>query len=183
MRTRAGRTLLTPDDWTAAALGALAAGGPDAVAVDRLARGLGASRGSFYWHFADREALLVAALERWEREHTDELIPEIEAVADPVERLRELFRLVYDQPVDALEVTLAFAATHPLVAPVFARVTERRVGFLERLFADLGLPAGDARERAWLAYGFYVGHHQLRRTAVRPPAGLEATVALLSSRP
>ena len=182
MATSAGRRLLTRQDWVDAALGALAEGGVRAVAVGRLAKTLGATRGSFYWHFSDRDELVVAALEHWERENTTDLIPPLDAVADPVERLRTLFREVYEEPADAIEIALASAPDEPLVEPVFVRVTEARLAVLRRIFSDLGLPEADADDRAWLAYAFYIGHHQLARTAetkARQPAQLERLVQLL----
>ena len=54
------------EQWAEAALGAIATGGIKAVAVEPLAARLGVTKGSFYWHFADRRALIDAALERWE---------------------------------------------------------------------------------------------------------------------
>jgi AcrR family transcriptional regulator len=183
MATRSGKRLLTRDDWTRVAFDALA-GGVDAIAVDRLAKRLGATRGSFYWHFKDRQALVQAALDLWEREHTTELIPEAEAIADPAERLRWVFREVYEQPVDAVEVALVSAADDPLVAPAFARVTRARLEFLRRLFAELGLDEAEAEARAWLAYGFYIGHHQIGRNAgTGRPDELDRVVALLTARP
>jgi AcrR family transcriptional regulator len=60
------RHTLRPEDWTNAALEAIADGGTGKVAVEALARELGATKGSFYWHFRNRDALLEAALARWE---------------------------------------------------------------------------------------------------------------------
>jgi AcrR family transcriptional regulator len=182
--TRAGRRLLAKEDWTRAALDALEAGGVAAVAVDRLAKRLGATRGSFYWHFRDRRELIETALAQWERENTTELIPQAEAIADPVARLRLLFREVYERPVDPIEIALAAAADEPLVERAFARVTATRIEFLRRIFLDLGLPADVAGNRAWLAYAFYVGHHQLGRNAgvrERRPARLDRVVDLLTA--
>ncbi|MEU8610821.1 helix-turn-helix domain-containing protein [Actinoplanes sp. NPDC048791] len=65
---------LTADDWTSAALEAMAGGGLAAVAVEPLAARLGATKGSFYWHFANRDALIEAAVLRWERDHTEAVI-------------------------------------------------------------------------------------------------------------
>jgi len=184
--TRGGKRLLTPQDWTDAALEALAYGGVGAVSVDRLARTLGATRGSFYWHFTDRSALVRAALERWEEEATRRLIPPLRAIDDPVKRLRVLFDSVYETAPEALDVALAVAAEDPLVTPVVARVTRLRLGFLREIFTDLGLEEDAAADRAWLAYGFYVGHHQLRRSTggdVDAPSRLDHIVALLVSPP
>lgn len=161
MAKRGDKELLTREDWIGAALDVMAAGGAAAVAVDRLAKTLGASRGSFYWHFTDRRELIEAALARWEHDHTTALLPEVEAIADPRERLRVVFRMVYEQPVGPLEVTLAAHASDPLVAPAVGRVTQTRVALLRKIFTDLGFGERAAGDRAWLAYGFYIGHHLL----------------------
>jgi AcrR family transcriptional regulator len=184
MATRSGKALLTRDDWTRVALEAVRTGGGiEAIAVDRLAKQLGATRGSFYWHFKDREDLVRATLELWEREHTTELIPEAEAIEDPVERLRWVFHEVYEQPVDRIEIALASAGDDPLVAPALARVTRARVAFLRAIFAELGLDDEEAAARAWLAYAFYVGHHELGRAAgTGRPEGLGRVVELLTRR-
>src|SRR5882672_4359513 len=64
--------------WIEAGLRALAAGGPDAVRIEPLAKALGVTRGGFYWHFADRDALLREMLDTWERAATDEVIERVE---------------------------------------------------------------------------------------------------------
>jgi AcrR family transcriptional regulator len=186
MSERAGKRLLTRQDWTRAALDALAEDGVAGVAVDRLARKLGVTRGSFYWHFRDRRELIDAALEQWEREYTTELLPEAEAVQDPVERLRFVFREVYEQPAEQIEVGLHSAAGDPLVAPAVARVTRTRIDFLRGIFSELGLSDDEASDRAWLAYALYTGHHQLgRNTEIRAerPGRLDRIVDLLTAPP
>ncbi|HXD37565.1 MAG TPA: helix-turn-helix domain-containing protein, partial [Rhodanobacter sp.] len=61
------RNRLSAEDWELAALQLIAEQGVGALAVEALARRLGVTKGSFYWHFRTREALLQAALERWEQ--------------------------------------------------------------------------------------------------------------------
>jgi AcrR family transcriptional regulator len=81
---------LSAADWETAALDALADGGLAGIAIQPLARRLGVTKGSFYWHFADREALLAAALAHWETSHTERVIEAVESVRDPRERLARL---------------------------------------------------------------------------------------------
>ncbi|MEO6264178.1 MAG: helix-turn-helix domain-containing protein, partial [Luteimonas sp.] len=89
---RTGR--LSADDWAQAALDLIAEQGVAAVAVEPLARRLGVTKGSFYWHFPSRDALLQAALERWEKVEQETVFGQLEAVPDPRERLHALFQLV-----------------------------------------------------------------------------------------
>ena len=84
------KTSLAPRDWVIAGLTALADGGIDAVRVERLAKVLGTTKGSFYWHFADRPALLEAMLVLWEQEGTTDLIANVSDLDDPAERLRRI---------------------------------------------------------------------------------------------
>jgi AcrR family transcriptional regulator len=158
-------TRLTADDWTGAALAAIGRGGLAAVAVEPLAAGLGATKGSFYWHFANRDALIEAALQRWESEHTEAVIAMVEAQPDPLSKLRTLISAVIESTTipgaDSIELAMLATAGHPHVAPVLARVTARRVAYTAELFEGLGLPAEEARHRALLAVTAYLGHAQL----------------------
>ena len=85
---------LSADDWAQAALDLIAEQGVGAVAVEPLARRLGVTKGSFYWHFPSRDALLQAALERWEVVEQQQVFGSLEEVPDPRTRLRALFQLV-----------------------------------------------------------------------------------------
>jgi AcrR family transcriptional regulator len=152
---------LSREDWIRAALEAIAAGGIRTLAIERLARKLGATRGSFYWHFEGRADLVEAALATWERENTIDLLPDAEAIADPAERLRYVIGELYEKPVDAIELALAGTAGDPAVDQAVARVTRTRLHFLRRIFLEIGLAEDEATDRAWLTYGFYLGHHQL----------------------
>src|SRR5262249_32125428 len=85
------RRRLTRDDWITAALAAIADAGLAAVAVEPLAASLGATKGSFYWHFENRDALLEAAIGRWEKETTTDVVAEITAAHDaPASQFRRL---------------------------------------------------------------------------------------------
>jgi AcrR family transcriptional regulator len=154
------RQRLTRDDWAAAALAALGEGGVKAVAVEPLAARLGTTKGSFYWHFPNRDALLRSALELWEERDTNAVHAEVEAASDdPTVRLRVLIGRVARR--DRVLVALLAAADGRTVASVLKRVNEQRIGFLQELLAEAGLEAGEARRRAVLAYSAYLGHAQL----------------------
>jgi AcrR family transcriptional regulator len=157
---RTGR--LSAEDWAQAALDLIAEQGVAAVAVEPLARRLGVTKGSFYWHFPSRDALLAAALERWEKIEQDTVFGQLEDVPDPRERLRALFHLVAHEATSHIIYSeLLKALDHPIVAPVIGRVSQRRFDYLTASFRQAGLSRTDAQHRARLAYAAYVGFLQL----------------------
>lgn len=167
-KARAGRRL-SRQDWIAAALTAIAEGGLATVAIEPLAVRLQASKGSFYWHFASRDALIEAALADWEQRNTAEVTAANASAppgVTPRARLRQLIeRVVRIAETDTVAAALAATATHPLVAPVLDRVTAHRIGYTAGLFREMGFTSQQARHRALLAYSAYLGHAELVRSA------------------
>jgi len=166
------RVRRTPEDWARAALEAIGEGGLTAVAVEALAPRVGASKGSFYWHFADRAALVDAALSLWEEVATEAVIREHEAVADPRARLRGLLGTAFGSG-GRVDAALLAHARHAQVAPVLARVTARRIAFVVAALRDLGLPADRARHRALTGYAAFLGSAAIGQAAPDelPPPG------------
>ena len=159
---KAERTRLSAADWEQGALDLIAAHGVGAVTVESLAKQLGVTKGSFYWHFPTREALLKAAFDRWEKLSTDKFIEEVAPIADPRERLRELFRRTgHGAKAHVIYSALLRSLDHPMVHPVIARVTRQRTDFLTEAYRQIGMSDELAAYRARLAYAAYVGFLQL----------------------
>lgn len=155
-------TRLSAIDWANAALDVIADDGVAAVAVEPLARRLGVTKGSFYWHFPSREALLAAALERWEAMEQETVFGKLEAFPEPRERLKALFQLVaHELKPHQIYSELLKALDHPVVQPVLARVSQRRMDYLAASFRQAGMPRLEAINRARLTYAAYVGFLQL----------------------
>jgi AcrR family transcriptional regulator len=153
---------LSAADWEQAALDTLAESGLGAVAVESLARRLSVTKGSFYWHFPTREALIKAALERWERRDEEDVMAQVEPIADPRERLRELFRRVSrEMQSHVIYAALMQSLDHALVREVMTRVSQRRLDVLTRAYRQAGLDRLAASHRARLAYSAYTGFLQL----------------------
>lgn len=177
------RSRLSASDWADAALDALARGGLAAVAVEPLATRLETTKGSFYWHFRNREALIEAALLRWEELGTTGVIADIETEPDPVSKLRRLFATVIGHgTTHRIELSLLASAGHPAVGPVLRRISERRVDYVARLFGEVGFPPDEARRRAVIGVSVYLGHTQLANTAPAAlPSSDEERLALITS--
>ena len=180
---RSGR--LSAEDWAQAALELIAEQGVAAVAVEPLARRLGVTKGSFYWHFPSREALLQAALERWESVEQESVFGTLEQVPDPRERLRSLFRMVaHEYQSHVIYSALLKALDNPAVQPVIDRVSKRRLDYLTASFRQAGLGREDALNRARLTYAAYVGFLQLNlqlHQARMPQEEFEAYVEHLTA--
>ncbi len=165
-----GHARLSAADWERAALEMIADAGVGALAVEALARRLGVTKGSFYWHFRNREALLQAALIRWEADDDDDLQQHTGSAGEPPrERLGALFRWVSGEAqAHRIYAALLQALDHPLVKPMMIRVSRRRMDFLEAAFREAGLSVEAARHRARLTYAAYVGFLQLNLTLELP---------------
>jgi AcrR family transcriptional regulator len=159
-----GQRRLTRDDWISAALSAIADGGLAAVGVEPLAARLGATKGSFYWHFENRDALLEAAIGHWEKETTTDVVAEITAAVHdaPASQFRRLAVTVIERAEqDRVGPALLASAAHPAVAPALERVTAARLDLIATVLRRLGFPPAETRRRALLAYSAYLGHSQL----------------------
>jgi AcrR family transcriptional regulator len=165
MRPAGRPTQTDPHVWVSAALETIEESGVSALAVESVARRLGVSKGGCYHHFADRRALLRAALEEWERAHVDGLTERFQQVRDPRERLRQLLEHAVIDLEPTVITQLMAAASDADVAAALARAAGARIALLERIFRDLGLPPATSRHRATLAYSAYLGLGSLRTQA------------------
>jgi AcrR family transcriptional regulator len=155
------------DSWTSAGLRALAAGGPEAVRVEALAKDLGVTKGSFYWHFRDRQALLEAVLDTWEEMLVDEAIEVADrGGGDARTRLRRLFRTAGERE-NILDLELSvrdWARREPIVAERVATVDNRRLGYLRPLFAEFCYDEADVEGRCLLVLTLFVGESLVAAT-------------------
>jgi AcrR family transcriptional regulator len=144
--------------WIDAAFDVLAEGGIDAVRIDPLAKRLGVTRGSFYWHFKDREALHKAMLKQWRKWATYQIGDKIDRAApDARERLRKNLALPTAGPrakrAAAIEMAIRFwARRDEEAANAVRRIDHQRLRYYAKHFVDLGHGEEDARRRAYLFY-------------------------------
>lgn len=144
---------LNRDSWLECALDVLRDEGIQGVRVERLARDLGVTKGSFYWHFEDRSELQRSILDFWSEKYTDVVIKNRELLeANPSEGLLALLIQVQDQGLDRYELAMRAWAEHDSVALAAVRaVYENRIKFVRSFFTRLGFRGLDADVRTRLA--------------------------------
>ncbi len=147
--------------WIEAGLGALAAGGPDAVRIEPLAKALGVSRGGFYWHFDYRGALLEEMLDTWERRSTDEVIERVEREGgDPKAKARRAGALTFSDELLPIDLAIRdWARREPPVADRLRRVDNRRMDYLRSLLAPFCADQDDLEARCLIAFSVAIGKH------------------------
>src|SRR5215472_481633 len=149
--------------WIEEGLRALAAGGPDTVRVEVLAQALGVTKGGFYGHFADRNALLEEMLDTWERRATDEALERVQREGGDVRtRLRRAGVLTFSHELLPVDLAIRdWARRDRTVAERLRRVDNRRMEYLRLLFGALCPDQDEVEARSMLAFSLVIGHHFL----------------------
>jgi AcrR family transcriptional regulator len=148
---------LTAQDWIGFGLKALAREGLEALKADVLARKLGVSRGSFYWHFRDLDDFHARVIQHWRQAATEAIISDLEQYGSREERLDVLLRRALGQHT-ALEVRMrAWADTNAEAAGAVRDMDRKRRAYIERLLTEAGIPRPLAATRAQLLYWAYLG--------------------------
>jgi AcrR family transcriptional regulator len=163
--TQSGNVKATRDDWLDLALNTLAVEGVDHVTVLALSERLGVSRSSFYWYFKNRDELLDALLDRWERLNTRSIIAQAEEPAATVnEAVCKVFRcwvnpLIFSPRLDFAVREWARRSAH--VRKVLDRSDRMRTEAVKALFLRLGYENEDAFVRARVLYYMQIGYYAL----------------------
>lgn len=159
VRTPSRNGRLTADAWVAAGLDLLAHGGIDAVRIDQLARVLGVTKGSFYWHFEERADLLAAMLEMWRRSATLAVIERLETHGSPAERLRRLLDLPLSGNAalrgQSLELAIRlWSRRDQTAAAAIEEIDQQRLAYTMSLLRANGVSESKAGAAAYLIYAF-----------------------------
>jgi AcrR family transcriptional regulator len=156
----------TPELWLDAAYDLLVEGGVEAVKVMPLAQRLGLSRTSFYWHFADREALLAGLIARWRAQNTGTLVARCEAGAPTISAaMLNLIDCWVDPHLfdSRLEFAMrTWALTDPGVDAALVEADAQRLVAITALFRRFGYGETEADTRARTLYLTQVGYIALR---------------------
>jgi len=155
-----GSSRLDAANWISAAIDAMESKGIDGVRVETLAKSLRVTKGSFYWHFRDRRALLDAMLDEWRRRATLGIIDRLESSHEPPKtRLERLLRLQFDVHNAAstahIELSIRlWGRTDRKAMQVLREVDALRLRYIAGLFVEIGFKPEEASARAVLAYSY-----------------------------
>ena len=172
---------LTREDWILAAFRALASGGPSALRVEPVARGLGATKGSFYWHFPDPSSWRDAMLAYWADHAYARMVAAVTHLAPGHQQLSALIDIASAarDPAyggDAAEPALrAWARYDPVVAEAVERVDTARTEWVAGAFAAAGIEPKQARA----FYAAHLGLESLRGDPAANAAILQSLVKAL----
>lgn len=128
---------LTPEKWLTAGFDALQARGAQALAAEPLARQLGTTKGSFYWHFKDVPSFQDALLEQWQVLALKYLEEKATQIEEPALKLRRFGRdIINDRNETAVRI---WAQSEPRAARVIAIVDAARHQHLVALLSQIAL--------------------------------------------
>lgn len=152
---------LSKEDWTQAAITSLITQGIDAVQITRLAKSLDVSRGSFYWHFEDRQALLSSMIEYWQSANSASVKNVLSDVRSLSEGVLEFFSLWVEQTPFSAELEQAVRDWARLDSNVMAVVWDEdklRIEAIGQCYARFGFKPKEALVRARVLYFAQIGY-------------------------
>lgn len=155
---------LTRADWIAAALALLIDEGIDAVRITRLADVLSVTRGSFYWHFRDRDDLYEALIAHWERSNTAAVLDAVRDAPSLDAGILALFDTWLDTSRFDPRLDSAmrdWARRSEDVRNAVEAADDARIKGIAALFAAHGFDETDAFIRARIIYFTQVGYYAL----------------------
>lgn len=158
--TPVGRTndSLTREDWITGAWEMLGDAGLDGVRVEPLARRLGVTKGSFYWHFRDRQELLDVLLDIWFSIWDDQMSPDIDGDGNAEERIWALFESVIRRTTRGQTVSLRLLShKDPEIARRIDERDAQRLAFLMQRLQEIGFSREEARVRGQVYQAIMTG--------------------------
>ena len=158
--TPLGRTndSLTREDWITGAWEMLGDAGLDGVRVEPLARRLGVTKGSFYWHFRDRQELLDVLLDLWFSIWDDQMSPDIDGDGNAEERIWALFESVIRRTTRGQTVSLRLLShKDPEIARRIDERDAQRLAFLMQRLEEIGFSREEARVRGQVYQAIMTG--------------------------
>jgi AcrR family transcriptional regulator len=149
---------LSAADWLDQGLRTLAQSGFTALKAEPMAKAMGVSRGSFYWHFADIGVYHAAILKHWRDVAAEQVIANLEVIPKDRDALALLLRRAFSSTPALENAVRTWATVDPAARAAVQAIDQRRLGYIETLFRQAGHAADVARARAQILYWAFVGY-------------------------
>lgn len=156
-------TKVKPEDWVDAGIKLFSDGGVKAISIEKMAKMLNCTKGSFYWYFKSREGFLAKMLEYWVLTiGTESYFKETKNYNSPAEKFRAIMRHLFKRrdDKDTMFYLRHYAQQNDKVKIFVDMVEQRRIDYLEDLLQDMGLDPESARARAEVLYHYYIGWYE-----------------------
>lgn len=157
---------LSAADWLDLGLKVLATKGFTALKAEPLAKAIGVSRGSFYWHFADIGAFHVAVLNHWREIAAEQVISGVEAAAG--EPLAVLLRRTFGTKLHLERAVRSWATSDATARQAVQAIDRRRLDYVANLLGEAGLGPAVAQARAQILYWAFLGFALSDRPLPKP---------------
>jgi AcrR family transcriptional regulator len=145
-------------DWLNIGIQTLIEKGIEAVRVEPLAKLLNVTRGSFYWHFKNRDDLLEEILNEWEARNTKNIIQQIEGLnSSPSAKLLSLLEIAAKDDNLLEKAIRVWSVNDARAVGAITRIDQQRLDYLQNLFVQLGFSQIDSKVRAQIAYSVRLG--------------------------
>lgn len=146
-------------DWIEAAMRLLVEGGPEALRVDRLCLALGITKGSFYWHFASRDALIEAMAADWaERRPAAALAEAEQSGTTPAERLDHLAQGFWRDDIVQYDAAMrAWGVSEPRIRAAIETTDRQITAYVQSQFEAMGATPAETRARALILFYCSIG--------------------------
>jgi AcrR family transcriptional regulator len=148
---------LSASDWLDQGIRTLAQDGFTALKAEPLAKAMGVSRGSFYWHFADVDAFHAEILKYWREIAAERIIDDVEAAGGGGNGLEVLLHRVFGERLALENAVRRWAVVDPAARAAVRAIDKRRLTYVEHLLLNAGIPRDAARARAQILYWAYLG--------------------------
>jgi AcrR family transcriptional regulator len=148
--------------WIYEGFAILEEAGPDQLTIDELCRRLKLTKGSFYYHFKNRQDYIRSLLEFWEEDSTQRIINLSQSEESDREKLDRLTELVTKEQNRSLEVKIRSWATHDEKIRLYQqRVDEQRMNYAKKLCATVYKDNVDSNMLAQIYYTILIGSQHL----------------------
>jgi AcrR family transcriptional regulator len=145
---------LNREEWLEKALNVLSQAGGAKLRIDNLVKEIGVTKGSFYWHFKNRDDFVCSLIDYWHKHYTLTVSDYLDAFdGSAEEKMRKLMEMVFVDQLTRHDLAIrSWAIEEPKLRVLVKRTDDHRLNYLRMLFRGMGFDkdGADLRSRVFL---------------------------------